>query len=260
MFKRLRCGEHNDMNLRESLVHHFERRASRRPHQQNDLQQYDELVDEWWRPEGAFAALHWLASSRGSLIPIPDGAGQVLIDVGCGGGLMAGAAQGYTHVGVDLVTSGLQLARSHGVLATRADAAWMPFASESASVVLAGEVLEHVANLDATVSEICRVLRPGGTVVVDTINNTRLAKFLMVLIAERLPGGPPLGIHDPNLFVDPKRLQRLFAVNDVTLDLWGLRPSFADYVRFLRDRKQGVRMLRTRSTAIVYQGLGTKAS
>jgi 2-polyprenyl-6-hydroxyphenyl methylase/3-demethylubiquinone-9 3-methyltransferase len=42
--------------------------------------------------------------------------------------------------------------------------------------------------------------------------------------------------------------------------VWGLRPSVRDYARFLRDRRRGVRMLRTRSTAGVYQGVGTKAS
>lgn len=233
-----------------------ERRLVRRP--RNDLRQYDDLVDEWWKPQGAFAALHWLAASRGSLVPAPIHAKELLVDVGCGAGLMASAAQGYVHVGVDLVRSGLDQARAHGICVVRADAARMPLASGSASVVIAGEILEHVTNLDGVVQEICRVLRPGGVVLIDTINDSALAKFLLVTIAERLPGGPPRGIHDPNLFVAPKRLQQLFARYDVKLDVWGLRPSVRDYVRFLLDRKRLVRMLRVRSTALVYQGVGTK--
>jgi 2-polyprenyl-6-hydroxyphenyl methylase / 3-demethylubiquinone-9 3-methyltransferase len=217
------------------------------------------LIDEW-RPEGAFAALHWLAASRKALIPPPVKPAPLLVDVGCGAGLMADAATGYTHVGVDLVEANLDLATAHGVHAVCADAGRLPIASDVAAVVLAGEILEHVYDLEKTVAEVCRVLRPGGTVVIDTINNTKLAKFLMVTIAERLPGGPPLGIHDPTLFVDPIRLQRLFADGGVDLVVWGLRPSVIDYVRFLLNRERLVRMLRTKSTAIVYQGVGQKRS
>ncbi|HYN31718.1 MAG TPA: methyltransferase domain-containing protein, partial [Ilumatobacteraceae bacterium] len=202
----------------------------------NDIGQYDDLVEEWWRPEGDFAALHWLAASRRSLIPAPAGPSEILVDVGCGGGLMAEPGSAYLHVGVDLVASALDHANVHGVTALRADASALPIASETASVVIAGEILEHVTSLDEVVEEVCRVLRPGGIVVIDTINDTRLAKLLLVTIAERLPGGPPRGIHDPCLFVNPKRLQRLFAGHGVTLDVWGLRPSAIDYARFLTDR------------------------
>jgi len=231
---------------------------SRRP--RNDIGQYDDLTEEWWKPEGDFAALHWLAASRRSLIPASAGPHEILVDVGCGGGLMAESMSAYLHVGVDLVASALGHAHAHGVSPLRADASALPIASESASVVIAGEILEHVTSLDEVVGEICRVLRPGGTVVIDTINDTRLAKFLLVTIAERLPGGPPRGIHDPCLFVNPQRLQRLFAEKDVMLDVWGLRPSATDYARFLTDRRRGVRMVRTRSTRAVYQGLGKKAA
>lgn len=226
----------------------------------NDLAQYDDLVEEWWRPHGEFAALHWLAAARRALVPVPRSAGEILVDVGCGGGLMADPACAYVHVGVDRVASALDLARHHGVRALRADVAALPVASGVAAVVVAGEILEHVPSVEQVVAEVCRVLRPGGTVVIDTINDTRFAKLSLVRIAERLPGGPPRGIHDPDLFVDPTRLRRLFADHGVELEVWGLRPSVRDYARFLRDRRRAVRMLRTRSTAGVYQGVGTKAS
>lgn len=252
-----RWGYQRVVSLAPVRDRHERNAPIRRP--RNDLGQYEDLVDEWWRPDGAFAALHWLAASRRSLIPKPSDHRQVLIDVGCGAGLTADASLGYVHVGADLVASALDHAYSRGVLATRADAVSLPFASNCASVVVAGEILEHVTDLDATVGEICRVLRPGGTVLIDTINDSRLARFLLVTIAERLPGGPPRGIHDPNLFVDPKRLRHLFAVNSVQLELWGLRPSLVGYARFLVNRRRPVRMIRTRSTALVYQGLGTKS-
>jgi 2-polyprenyl-6-hydroxyphenyl methylase/3-demethylubiquinone-9 3-methyltransferase len=232
------------------------RRSTRRD--RNDLRQYDDLMTQWWRPEGPFAALHWLAASRRALVPAATDPGQILLDLGCGGGLMADTSAGYVHVGVDLTTSALVHARGHGLTAVRGDVSSLPIAPATASVVVAGEILEHVHDLDAVVAEICRVLRPGGTVLIDTINDTRFAGIALVHIAERLPGGPPRHIHDPSLFVDATRLQRLFAAGGVDLDVWGLRPSVRDYLRFLVDRRRGVAMVRTRSTAGVYQGVGVK--
>src|SRR5919206_80570 len=87
----------------------------------NDLAQYDELADQWWEASGGFAALHWLAASRAEHIPPAPGPDAVLVDLACGGGLMAPhvARLGYRHVGVDLGVQGLRLAREHGVLAVR---------------------------------------------------------------------------------------------------------------------------------------------
>ena len=52
----------------------------------NDPRQYDDLADEWWKPNGRFAALHWLAAARGTLVPRAKHAGAVLLDLACGGG------------------------------------------------------------------------------------------------------------------------------------------------------------------------------
>lgn len=224
----------------------------------NDTGQYDDLVGEWWQEGGAFAALHWLAAARGALVPPATGPDDVLIDVGCGGGLLAPHVSGYRHLGVDLTTSALAQARHHAVLAVRGDAARLPLADRSAAVVVAGEILEHVPDPEAVVAELCRVLRPGGTVVIDTINDTRAARFALVTVAERLPGGPPPRIHDPALFVRPDRLRRAFAAHGVALEVQGLRPSVLDYARFLLDRRRPVRMVPTRSESLVYRGVGRK--
>lgn len=226
----------------------------------NDLRQYDDLVDEWWDEGGEFAALHWLADARSGLVPRAGRAGAVLLDVGCGGGLMAPRVHGYRHVGVDLVSSALALAAQGGVQALRADAGWLPLRDSSCDVVVAGEVLEHVEDLERVVAEICRVLTPGGTVVIDTIADTRWARFSLVTVAERLPGGPPRRCHDPALFVDPGRLQRLFARGGVRLRVRGLEPQPLAFARFVVTRRGSVPLRPTRSLAAVYQGVGTKAA
>jgi 2-polyprenyl-6-hydroxyphenyl methylase/3-demethylubiquinone-9 3-methyltransferase len=223
----------------------------------NDIRQYDQLVDHWWQPDGDFAALHWLADARASAVPQPA-PGDLAVDLGCGGGLSTRAVRGYRHVGIDLSTSALAVAARHGVTAVRGDVAQLPVADACAAVVIAGEIFEHVSRVEPVVDEIARVLRPGGVAVFDTINDTWQARLGLVTIAERLPGGPPPGIHDPDLFVAPERLTAAFARHGMETEMWGLRPSVSGYARFLLRRRCSVRMVRTPSLALVYQGTAQK--
>ena len=179
--------------------------------------------------------------------------------MGCGGGLLAPHVRGYRHVGVDLSEPSLAVAADHGVEPVRADAAALPFPDAAFDVVVAGEILEHVTDLDGTVREALRVLRPGGTFVCDTIAATRFARVSLVTIAERLPGGPPRGCHDPALFVVPERLRALCAAGGVALALRGLRPHPLQYLRFLVRRRAPVALVPTRSLSALYQGWGVKA-
>ncbi|MCU4183195.1 bifunctional 2-polyprenyl-6-hydroxyphenol methylase/3-demethylubiquinol 3-O-methyltransferase UbiG [Acidiferrimicrobium sp. IK] len=226
----------------------------------NDPRQYDDLADAWWDPRGAFAMLHWLAEARAGLVPAAARPGAVLVDLGCGGGLLAPhlAAKGYHHVGVDVTGSALRRARDHGVTVVRADAATVPLRDEVADVVCAGEILEHVTDPAAVVAEACRLLRPGGRLVVDTIAATRLATLVAVEIAERVPGAAPAGIHDPALFVDRDALVRACAAHGVELRLRGLRPRWRELAGWAAGRRPAVTMVPVWTTAVLFQGWGTK--
>jgi 2-polyprenyl-6-hydroxyphenyl methylase / 3-demethylubiquinone-9 3-methyltransferase len=232
----------------------------RLPRPRNDPGQYDDLAAEWWRPRGAFAMLHWLAAARAEQLPPAAGPAAVLVDLACGGGLMAPHVRrlGYRHVGVDLNLAGLRTARAHGLLPVQGSVLQVPLADGCADVVVAGEILEHVEDDVAVLAECARLLRPGGTLVLDAIAATWPARLVAVGIAERVPWGAPPGIHDPALFVDRRRL--LAAADRLGLDLRlvGLRPSLRDLVAFLRHRRAGVRMKPTGSTAILFAGHGRR--
>lgn len=227
----------------------------------NDPGQYDDLADQWWAPRGQFAMLHWIAEARARLVPDAVRDGSLLLDLACGGGLLAPhvAGKGHRHVGLDLSPTALPLAREHGVVPVRGDVTRLPFAAGVADVVVAGEVLEHVADPPALVREACRVLRPGGTLVLDTIAATWWGRFSSVTVGERIPAGPPKRLHDPALFVDRRALSRAASEAGVPLTLTGLRPSALDYLAWLAGRKASVRMLPTRSTAGLFQAHGRKA-
>jgi 2-polyprenyl-6-hydroxyphenyl methylase/3-demethylubiquinone-9 3-methyltransferase len=230
------------------------------PRPRNDPRQYEDLRDEWWKPDGTFMMLHSLAAARAAQVPAATRTGAVLVDLGCGGGLLAPhvAPLGYRHVGLDLVGTSLAIAREHGVTPVLADVARLPLADGCADAVSAGEILEHVPDPVRVIGEACRILRPGGTLVLDTINATALGRFVTVTVGERIPGGAPKGIHDPRLFVRPRVLVDECARHGVALRIRGIQPAPGAMVRWVLTRRGRVPIVPTRSTAVLYQGVGVK--
>jgi len=230
----------------------------------NDPSQYDELAGEWWRPGGTFELLHWLAAARAARGPPGAPPAGGLVAAGWGGGRRspAGRGRGYRHVGVDLRRSGLEQSARRGVTPVGGDVTALPLADGCADVVVAGEILEHVTDLPGTVAELCRVLRPGGLVVLDTVNAHPLGRFVTVTAGERL-GIAPIGLHDPALFVDPGKLTAEFARHGIKLSVRGIRPTMIGLLRWLvlpsrpNGRPLG-RVVPTFSTAVLYQGQGHK--
>ena len=228
----------------------------------NAPEQYDDLAHAWWDERGPFAALHWLAVARGRLVPAPSAQGALLVDLGCGGGLMAPhVPAGFRHVGVDRNAAALEQAAARGIEPLLADVGAVPLPDGCAEVVVAGELIEHVEDLPALVAEIARLLQPGGIVVYDTINATLWARLSLVWVGERMPGGPPRHIHDPRLFVAPRRLAALLNAYGLEVEQqYGLQPHPPSYLRFLRDRSAPVQMERIRSLSALYAGRARRTS
>lgn len=230
---------------------------------QDFISDYDGLADEWWDPRGALAPLGWIARARAEFVPAARNDQAALLDIACGGGLFGphAAAKGYRVVGVDLSEMSLREALRHGFdEVVRADVSELPFEDESFDVVTAGQCLEHVPDPYGVVAEACRVLRPGGTLIVDTIADTKLARLVSITLAENLPlpGRPPRGTHDHRLFVNRERLTRTAREHGVELELLGLRPRMREMARYAANRLDEVRMVRTNSTSVLYLGVGTK--
>jgi 2-polyprenyl-6-hydroxyphenyl methylase/3-demethylubiquinone-9 3-methyltransferase len=193
-----------------------------------DLEGVDEL---WWDPHGPASLLHAMNGQRLRffLAGIGSGGARVL-DAGCGGGLVAKGLidAGMSVVGLDLSVLALGVARraaGDGFRPAAGRIERLPFADESFDAIVAPDVLEHIPDLPAAVADLARVLRPGGSLLFDTINRTAWAWVTALWGAERLLGLAPRGTHDWRLFIRPHELDRLLrAAGLARVALTGLRP------------------------------------
>ena len=181
----------------------------------NDLDLYERNGKDWWNPKSkTFRSLQSVNVFRVGLIRewIGEGLrGAVVVDLGCGGGLLAEPLleAGARVIGVDLSHQSLRTAAGRPAtqprLYLRADLAHPPVADGIADLVILADVLEHVPDVEAALAAAGRIVKPGGLVYVNTINRTWRASLLAVTLAEGL-GLVPRGTHDPALFVRPDEL------------------------------------------------------
>ena len=213
---------------------------------------YYELIDDrqWWDAGGPAAVLHAINAPRLDFYRRALGAltGRLVLDAGCGGGLVArGLAEaGATVFGLDQSPASLGVARraTAGVPGAFHPAAGklerLPFAAEAFDAVVAADVLEHVPDLPAVVRELARVLAPGGSLVFDTINRTVWAWFTALFGAERVLRLMPPHTHDWRLLIRPGELDLLLRRAGLApVSSAGLAPAIgpSEVVRGLLRRK-----------------------
>jgi 2-polyprenyl-6-hydroxyphenyl methylase / 3-demethylubiquinone-9 3-methyltransferase len=181
-----------------------------------DNEYYEGMDELWWDPAGPAAILHAINRPRvGFYLEQLGGlGGRLVLDAGCGGGLVARelAAAGAEVVGVDRSQGSLEVARR--AVGGRFSPAQgrlehLPFADSRFDAVVAADVLEHLPDLPAAVAELARVLAPGGSLVFDTVNRTFWSWFTGVFGLEQVLRMVPRGTHDWRLFIRPAELDRL---------------------------------------------------
>jgi 2-polyprenyl-6-hydroxyphenyl methylase / 3-demethylubiquinone-9 3-methyltransferase len=232
---------------------------------------YYEAIDElWWDPAGPAAILHAINRPRVDFYLRHLGGlrGRLVLDAGCGGGLVARelAAAGATVVGLDRSLGSLGVARRAVVLAfrpTQGQLERLPFADGVFDVVVAADVLEHVPDLPAAVAELARVLAPGGRLAFDTINRTPWSWFTAVFGLERVLRMVPRGTHDWRLFIRPAELDRLLeagGLEAVVVEGLASRVGPADVARGLLTRRLPIPEFATgKDRRASYLGLYRKA-
>lgn len=212
-----------------------------------EIRRFADMAEAWWDPHGKFRALHRLNPVRIGYIrdhvaarfgrdPLQSRplSGLRLLDIGCGGGLLA---EPMTRLGAHLVGADAAL-RNIGVAAMHAEQSGLNIdyrhttaealvaAGESFDVILCMEVVEHVADLGSFLGSSGSMLRPGGLLVAATLNRTVKAFALAVVGAEYLLRWLPQGTHDWRKFVRPHELARLLRAADLTVrDVTGVTYS-----------------------------------
>lgn len=203
-----------------------------------EIARFSAMADEWWDPAGKFRPLHALNPprlqfirdrlaghfGRRALEPRPL-AGLRLLDIGCGGGLISEpmARLGATVVGLDASDRNISVARLHAeqmglaidYRCTSAEA--LAAAGESFDVVLALEIIEHVADLASFVTACTGLIRPGGAAVFSTLNRTPQSYLLGIVGAEYVLRWLPVGTHQWNRFVRPSELAAALRPHGLTI-------------------------------------------
>ncbi len=196
-----------------------------------EIEKFDALAGRFWDPAGEFGPLHKLNPVRlGYVARVATLAGQRVLDVGCGGGLLAEslAQAGSDVTGIDLSRSLLTTAELHalesGVAVRYREISAEALAEEvpgSFDVVTCMEMLEHVPDPASVIGALARLVRPGGSIVVSTLNRTPKAFMLAIVGAEYVMRVLPRGTHEYAKFIRPSELGRAaraagLEVRDVT--------------------------------------------
>jgi len=183
----------------------------------HELAKFGDLAHQWWDKEGDFRPLHDINPLRLDWI---DGLatlnGKRVVDVGCGGGILADsmAWRGAEVLGIDLSTKPLRVAQLHALeagtpriayreIAVEALAAEAP---ESFDVVTCMEMLEHVPDPGSVVAACARLLRPGGWAFFSTINRNAKSFVFAIVGAEHVLQLLPKGTHEYARFIRPSEL------------------------------------------------------
>lgn len=203
-------------------------------HDPAEIARFDATAQRWWDPKGEFRPLHVLNPVRADYIEARVGGlhGKRVLDVGCGGGLLSEnlARRGANVTGIDLGVATIEVAELHalesGLSIRYARESAEDHAAHSAGaydVVACLEMLEHVPDPASVLRALHTLVKPGGDVVVSTLNRNLKSWLLAIVGAEYVMGLLERGTHTYSRFIRPSELARWARNAELTvLDIAGL--------------------------------------
>lgn len=185
----------------------------------NEIAKFNDIASRWWDPAGEFKPLHLLNPVRLSYISdeLQGLFAKKVIDVGCGGGILAEsmARCGAQVTGLDMASDALNVARLHameaGVVVDYQQATAEQYAQSHAAqfdVVTCMEMLEHVPEPMSVIQACADLAKPGATLFFSTLNKSWKAYLLAIIGAERVMKLVPKGTHEFSKFIRPSELMR----------------------------------------------------
>ncbi|THD63701.1 bifunctional 2-polyprenyl-6-hydroxyphenol methylase/3-demethylubiquinol 3-O-methyltransferase UbiG [Phenylobacterium sp.] len=204
-----------------------------------EVERFSRIAAEWWDPRGKFAPLHRFNPTRLAFIRDQalhrfgrDGRarrpfeGLRLLDIGCGGGLLSEPMSrlGFAVTGVDASDRNIGTASAHAAeVGATVDyrcstAEALLAAGERFDVILNMEVIEHVADPGQFLRDCAAMLKPGGLMIVATLNRTLKALALAKVGAEYVLRWLPAGTHDWSKFLKPEELRGFLAAEPLAVD------------------------------------------
>ncbi len=193
-----------------------------------ELAKFSDLAHRWWDTESEFRPLHQINPLRlgwiEGLVPLKD---QRVLDVGCGGGILADAMarKGADVLGIDLATKALKVAQLHALEAQTEGVEYREISAEALAaeqpanfdVVTCMEMLEHVPNPASVVKACAALVKPGGHVFFSTINRNAKAFLFAIVGAEYVLNLLPRGTHEYAKLIKPSELAGYCRTNGLTL-------------------------------------------
>ncbi len=182
-----------------------------------ELAKFSELAHRWWDPDSEFRPLHQINPLRLEWIDnLARLSGAAVLDVGCGGGILAEAMarRGANVLGIDLATKPLRVAQLHALEAQTSGVQYREVAAEALAAEMPGhfdtvtcmEMLEHVPDPSAIVTACATLVKPGGWVFFSTINRNAKAFLFAIIGAEHVLKLLPKGTHEYARFIRPSEL------------------------------------------------------
>jgi 2-polyprenyl-6-hydroxyphenyl methylase/3-demethylubiquinone-9 3-methyltransferase len=210
-----------------------------------EIENFTRLASEWWDEQGPMKPLHALGPVRLPIIKrwIGDPKGKKVLDVGCGGGIICEplARMGARVTGIDAGAENIDAAKAHAkqsglnidYFATTAEDFKGQF-----DAVLALEIIEHVDNPALFVESLVKLTKPGGVIVISTLNRNLKSLALAKIAAEYILRWVPAGTHDWKKFKKPSEVAAWLNDSGATVtDMTGLMfdPLRGSFVENARD-------------------------